>query len=224
MAFGVNSSRVVGKSICRSSSLGRGLHVQRPDDGSGFGRICFLGNVSEFFNGYVPPDLKTTDRNILDCMLHDTWKVNQKLTLTYGLRWEPYFPQINRDGTSVHFDGCLPEKVSKSNRFLNTPPGLFYDGDPGFPNGQKGFYRSMVECFAALGLAWDVSGDGRTALRIAWLAHFMISPSSNYLVGHFCHRAPFKSTSTADECESSTIRGPTNRAEIRFPLPYGQRR
>jgi outer membrane receptor protein involved in Fe transport len=29
----------------------------------------------------------------------DTWKVTPRFTLTYGMRWEPYFPQILRNGT-----------------------------------------------------------------------------------------------------------------------------
>ena len=64
----------------------------------------------------------------------DTWKVNERFTLSYGLRWEPYFPQLNLDTSSVHFDMDALRKGLKSNRFANTPPGLFYDGDPGFPN------------------------------------------------------------------------------------------
>src|SRR5262245_54630890 len=33
----------------------------------------------------------------------DTWKVTRKLTLNYGLRWEPYFPQEGRMNTMTTF-------------------------------------------------------------------------------------------------------------------------
>src|SRR4030095_6615255 len=34
----------------------------------------------------------------------DTWRVSNKLTLNYGARWEPWFPQNSNDGNFYSFD------------------------------------------------------------------------------------------------------------------------
>jgi outer membrane receptor protein involved in Fe transport len=94
----------------------------------------------------------------------DTWKVNQNLTLNYGVRWEPYFPMVQLDGSAIHFDVEALRKGIKTTRFVNAPPGVFFNGDPGFP-GLSGQYTKWWNFSPRLGLAWDVTGDGRTSVR-----------------------------------------------------------
>jgi hypothetical protein len=111
----------------------------------------------------------------------DTWKVNQKLTLNYGLRWEPYFPMLNLDGSSVHFDINAFRTGIKTNRFTNAPPGLSFDGDPGFPT-NTGMYNKWWNFSPRLGLAWDVKGDGRTSVRASG-GTFYDFPSTRNMTG-----------------------------------------
>jgi hypothetical protein len=94
----------------------------------------------------------------------DTWQVHRSVALSYGVRWEPFFPQINIDGTSIHFDEAALRQGIKTQRFDNAPPGLFFDGDPGFPD-RQGMNNQWGNIAPRLGLAWDVSGDGRTSVR-----------------------------------------------------------
>ena len=63
-------------------------------DGGGLGLASFLlGNVSSF-QRYVSSSLDAGERQWRTFYYgEDTWRVNSKLTVNYGLRWEIYFPQ-----------------------------------------------------------------------------------------------------------------------------------
>ena len=119
-------------------------------------------NRSKYFNGYFA----------------DTWRMSPKVTLNYGVRWEPFFPQINNDGTSIHYDEAALRKGIKTNRFDNAPPGLFFDGDPGFPD-KTGMNNQWWNIAPRLGFAWDVAGDGRTSVR-ASAGTFFDRPAAIY--------------------------------------------
>jgi hypothetical protein len=97
---------------------------------------------------------------------NDTWKVNPKWTLSYGLRWEPYFPIVDREGGPIHFDHDSFLKGIRSQQFDTTPPGVFFPGDPGFV-GKTGVHHQWLNFSPRLGLAWDVNGDGRTSIRLS---------------------------------------------------------
>ena len=88
----------------------------------------------------------------------DDWRATARLTLNLGMRYELPLPWFQPDGQSVTF---VPGY--QSYRFPNTPSSLAYAGDPGIPQGiVKTNYTNLAPRF---GLAYDVSGNGRTVIR-----------------------------------------------------------
>jgi hypothetical protein len=132
---------------------------------TGLGLADFLtGEVSQFVNG---TSVQQHNRSkSFGAYAADTWKLNQRWTLNYGFRWEPYFPQVNTDRSSIHYDEAALKAGVKTNRFINAPPGVFFDTDPGFP-GHSGMNNQWWNFSPRVGLAWDVSGDGRTSVRLS---------------------------------------------------------
>jgi len=55
------------------------------------------------------------------------------------------------------------------------PAGLYYNGDPGFP--EKRNQSAMVAIRSADGLAWDVTGNGRTSIRASYSLGYIALPS-----------------------------------------------
>jgi len=52
--------------------------------------------------------------------------------------------------------------------FHNAPAGLIYPGDPGFPPGTSGLTKKWWNFSPRVGMAWDVNGNGRTAVRSSY--------------------------------------------------------
>ena len=94
----------------------------------------------------------------------DTWKLTPRLTMNYGVRWEPFLPQVSANGRVYNFDIDRFRQGIKSTVFKNAPAGFYYPGDPGFP-GKSGINKQWLNFGPRLGLAWDVQGDGRTSVR-----------------------------------------------------------
>jgi hypothetical protein len=142
-------------------------HVTGSGSRPGFDRADFmLGRLSSFTqnNG----ELENRRQFTKGLFFGDVWRVSRRLTVNFGLRWEPFdFISDTKDRNQT-FDVGNYQKGIRSKVFLNAPPGLLFAGDDN-PRGGK-----MPESVAAkdynnlaprLGFAWDPFGDGKTALR-----------------------------------------------------------
>jgi hypothetical protein len=186
---------------------------------TGLGMADFLmGNVSNFRFGTVGGQNKKS--KYIGVYASDTWKATRNLTLTYGLRWEPFFPIVNLDNTVSHFDVDAWRKGIKSSRFAATPAGMLYTGDPGFP-AYTGMKTHWADFSPRLGLAWDVRGDGKTSLR-ASAGSFYDYPSTLYLQA-FANAAPFLPIFIRPAVPlSNPWNNPTDKGIDPFPVGFGK--
>ena len=122
----------------------------------------------------------------------DTWKASPKLTVNYGVRWEPFFPQNLESGQGANFSLDRLRAGTKSTVFPQAPAGWYYQGDPGYP-GKSGMNHKWWNFGPHVGLAWDPKGDGKTSLRASYSlgyvyvgAHWREDPTqqSPFLVRH----------------------------------------
>jgi hypothetical protein len=99
----------------------------------------------------------------------DSWRVSSRVTLNYGVRWEPYFGQDVRNGVISNFSMSNFQNNVQSKVFLKAPAGLLYAGDAGFPtNAKTGMNKQWWNLSPRGGIAWDVHGDGRLAVRSSY--------------------------------------------------------
>src|SRR3989441_3468707 len=98
----------------------------------------------------------------------DNWKVTPRLTLNYGLRWEPYLAPYNNRGENEHFDPALFTQNVHSKVFTNAPAGLVFPGDPQYTSGKYINGPVWDKFFPRVGLAWDPEGKGRTTIRAGY--------------------------------------------------------
>jgi hypothetical protein len=95
----------------------------------------------------------------------DNWKVNSRLTLNYGVRWEPYLAPYNDRGENEHFNAAAFAQNIHSTVFTNAPAGLFFPGDPQYTSGSYINGPVWDKFYPRVGLAWDPVGDGRMTIR-----------------------------------------------------------
>ena len=78
-------------------------------------------------------------------------KATSRVTLTYGLRWEPSLPWHEMYHEVEVFRPDLYAKGVKSQVFINTPPGMLFAGDPGVAeDGRSPDYKTFAPELALL--------------------------------------------------------------------------
>lgn len=138
----------------------------------------------------------------------DTFRAASSLTLTFGLRWDPFLPYHDVLGQVGGY-----RSGARSQRFLNAPPGAVFAGDPGFPEG--GMNNDWNNLSPRFGFAWTPrSGQHATVLRGGY-GVFFVRPFPR-LYNNFVESAPFSPTITLNGVD---MQDPYGSANVRNAFP-----
>ena len=137
----------------------------------------------------------------------DDWKLTQNLTLSLGIRWEPYLPfYAKNDELTVFRPG------QRSSVFPAAPAGLLYVGDSGVQRG--GTDTDWNNLAPRASLAWRPFGSTKTSVRMGY-GIFYDTPRF-HMLSHFVNSPPFSYQITVNQPRSFS----DPYAGIVNPFPY----
>ncbi len=93
----------------------------------------------------------------------DSWQISHRLTLDYGLRYEPFIPWQELWHRLMQFNPTAFAADRVSTVYTNAPSGLLFPGDAGVP--EQGVRNSFSGVMPRIGFAWDILGNGKTVIR-----------------------------------------------------------
>ncbi|HEX4037508.1 MAG TPA: carboxypeptidase-like regulatory domain-containing protein [Acidobacteriaceae bacterium] len=157
-----------------------------------------LGDVYSFTQ--TAGKAKYTRGHQFAAFAQEEWHASQKLNVSLGLRWEPFFPYTDPDKGQI--GGYIAG--AQSTRFPLAPPGLLFAGDPGFPNG--GMWDNLSNFSPRIGAAYSLRSGNRPTVLRGGIGMFYIQPFM-VLWNNFVQNAPFS--------PSASLNG------VNFSDPYG---
>ena len=176
-----------------------------------------LGNVASFSQASVDitPDVRTWQN---EAYAQDDFKVNPRLTLYMGVRWSFFGQPTDAKGLMDNFDPALYD-LSKANpidpatglyvtpiTYKNLPTNGIIVGGKNSPFGDKIANDTYKNFAPRVGIAWDVFGTGRTAIRSGYGIYYDSTLFGTYEQNIFAN-PPFVQSVTYSNASFSNVAG-----------------
>jgi hypothetical protein len=126
--------------------------------------------------------------NLPAAFAQDSFKVSPRVTINYGVRWEPALPWHDIYHEAAAFSPANYASGATSIVYPNAPPGEIFAGDPGvYEDGRPSNWYNFAP---RVGIAWDVFGDGKTSLR-GGVGEFFDSRTPGFANNRMAQSTPF---------------------------------
>jgi hypothetical protein len=123
-----------------------------------------LGKFSDYRQ--ITPLITRLRQTLPSAYAEDDIRLKRNLTVTLGVRWDPYLAWISENDVLSAFKPGVQSTI-----FPKMAPGLLYPGDAGLPRGiVDNRYNNIAP---RLGIAWDVRGNGRTSVRAGFGVYYI---------------------------------------------------
>ena len=150
-----------------NSGLNAGGGITFSGQLTGLGLSDFLlGNATAFNQGTFSVGYPRA--NYIGAYVQDAWRVNQRLTVNYGVRWEPYIAPTAKYDWFSHFDPASFAANVHSTIYPKGPAGLFFQGDSQYTVGNGSENSTWGKFAPRLGIVLDPKGDGKMTIRASW--------------------------------------------------------
>lgn len=166
-------------------------------------------------SGFVPGEANNRNVRQNDLAFYgtDTWRINRKLTFTYGVRWEYFNPVDERDGLALL--PVVPSGQTAAQTILSNAT-VDFAGGPS----KRGLYNPDRNNFGPnVGIAWDPRGNGKMAVRAGYSINYVndsfVTAALNAVTGN----AGLASTKTLRSLNGPTVSSPLTITPPPFNVP-----
>jgi hypothetical protein len=191
----------------------KGTAANNPNAGItalGNGQLDFLeGAMNDFSQGKEQQNaLRST---IPALYVQDTFHTTKKLTLVFGIRWDPNYMPTDVFNRGATFSNAAFLAGTQSTVYPNAPAGVLFYGDPGV---SKSFTRSSPNQWDPnIGFTYDPLGDGKTVIRGG--AEYIYDTANTFTAQREQQNPPFatgvnQSTNTYDPLSDPWLTKPSD--------------
>lgn len=206
LTFGGEYGRGIGDVVNNFTANGQwNFNAQAPFTGDSLADFL-IGRFNTLRQGIG--EYRRTRFHRASLFAQDTWKLNRRFNLDLGVRWEPFFPYRELDGKLAAW-----RPGQRSTRYVNAPVGVLFPLDAGVPWG--GFDVTWGNLAPRVGFAWDVFGDGKTAIRGGYGVFFDMP--NTIAMNNQSNQAPFGTQVTINGTLTNSLADPWAGTTNPFP-------